>query len=425
MTDLSDRHTSEVNGAIADQRAMEGEFAVNHLNTAKKVKDFKKWWEEVSLDNQDVLSLHKTPKKVMAVGCLALMPHFRVMLDEEKGWNKFSDLLSHIVPLPDSPRWEGRNISTQMYPDQRRMQKDGLIDYVLGENEKPVGVRLTIRGVIYGVSHRTIGMKTLIEWWVTDGKGPKPEDARMPSVLRGGDKPRNRLSVGENVSDEIYYHQTDADQEVLDWFYDNAFQMAQRGVYTATALRNQNPKTRRNAGQITEAIVQGDVKGAFSYLWEEHQELIVHQVIKMAEGDNLTPRTTELVCKSLMQGDVVDNLYAYYSDHIDPEKADMSAIDRDDEISELILRSVWTVVRRIVDYRMNNVRYAPYMKTAIYGPELEQFLHKMALAEDVVFGEIRDPDGQTLSFDIVLDGMPYDLKTLKAKDEISKNRPIF
>ena len=42
MTDLSDRHTSEVNGAIADQRAMEGEFAVNHLNTAKKVKDFKK-----------------------------------------------------------------------------------------------------------------------------------------------------------------------------------------------------------------------------------------------------------------------------------------------------------------------------------------------------------------------------------------------
>ena len=425
MTDLTNRYTSEVNHAIEEQKASEAEFAIQHLNTEKKVKDFKKWWEEVSLENTEILSLHKTPKKVMAVGCLALMPYFRVMLDEERGWDKFSELLSHIVPGPDSPRWEGRNISAQMYPDQRRMQKDGLIDYVLDENEKPVGVRLTIRGVIYGVHHRTIGMKTLIEWWVTDGEGPKPEDARLPSVLRGGDKPRNRLAVGENVADEIFFHKTDADQELLDWFYDNAFQMAQRGVYTATALRNQNPKTRRNAGQITEALVQGDAKSAFRYLWGEHQELVVHQVIKMAEGENLTPRTTELVCKSLMQGDVVDNLYAYYSDHIDPEAADLNLVDRDPEIDELILRSVWTIVRRVVDYRMNNVRYAPYMKTAIYGPELEDFLHKMALADDVVFGETRDPDGQTLSFDIVLDGTPYDLKTLKAKDEISQSRPIF
>ena len=425
MTDLNDRYTSEVNTAIKDQRQHETEYVAQQLNTKAKLDKFNAWLKEQMAENMDVLDLHKTPKKIMAVGCLALMPYYSVHLDQSRGWDKFSDLLTYILPPPDSPRWEGKNISAQMYPDARRMEKDGLVEFLYSRSKQPTGIRLTMRGAIYGAAARTVGMKTLVEWYLTKGEGPNAKNARWPSVLRGGNKPRNRLAVGEEVSDEIFYHQTEANQKILDWFYDNSLQMAQRGIYTATALRNQDPKTRRNAGQITEAIVQGNVKSAFHYLWPEHKEMVVREVIRMVEGESLSSSTTELVCTSLMEGDVVENLYAYYSDHVSVDDPNLEQVDRDDEIDDLILRVVWTIVRRIVDYRMNNVRYGPYMKTAIYGPELEFFLHKMAVSDDVAFGETRDPDGQTIAYDVVIDGVAYDLKTLKPKDEISKSRPIF
>jgi hypothetical protein len=425
-TRLRDKH-SEVRDSIERLRDEETEFWKKQLNTPTKIKNFQKWLREITEENLDVQELNKTTKKIMAVGCLALMPHYEIRLDPERGWTKFSELLTHIVPKPDSPRWEGRNISTHMYADTRRLKGDGLIEYLYEKGQDAqhlVGLRLTVRGLLYGIKHRTIGQKTVVEWWKTQGKGPNAEKARWPSVLRGGDEVRNRLAIGTKISEDIYFHTTPADQPILDFFNDNALQMAQQGVYTATAIRNQDPKTRRNVSQITECLINADAAGTFSYLWQEHKEMVVDQIIKMAEGDDLTPRATTIIRKSLMSGDVLANLYAYYSDHLSAEDPELIEADRDDEINELILRVVWTIIRRIMDYRMNNIRHAPHMKTQIYGPELEAFLHKIARAEVVTFEDKRDPDGNPLSYDILLDDKPYDLRTLKEKDESTIVRPF-
>jgi len=417
---------SEVQKSITELRHEEREYWKRHLNTPAKIKDFQKWLREITEGNLDVQDLNKTTKKIMAVGCLALMPHYEIRLNHEKGWTKFTELLSHTVPKPDSPRWEGKNISTHMYADTRRLHADGLIAYLYEEGDKkfPVGLRLTVRGLLYGIKHRTIGQKTIAEWWKTNGKGPNAKNARWPSVLRGGDEVRNRLAVGTEISDKIYFHTTPADQPILDFFNDNALQMAQQGVYTATALRNINPKTRRNVAQMSECLINADAAGAFSYLWPEHKEMIVDQVIRMAEGDSMTERTMSIVRESLMTGDVLANLYAYYSDHVSEDDPDLIEADRDDEVTELVLRVVWTIVRRIMDYRMNNIRHAPHMKTQIYGPELEVFLHKMANAEVVAFEDKHDSDGNEKTYEIILDDKPYDLTTLKEKDKSTILRPF-
>ena len=77
-----------------------------------------------------------------------------------------------------------------------------------------------------------------------------------------------------------------------------------------------------------------------------------------------------------------------------------------------------------MDYRMNNIRHAPHMKTQIYGPELEVFLHKMANAEVVAFEDKHDSDGNEKTYEIILDDKPYDLTTLKEKDKSTILRPF-
>ena len=288
------------------------------------------------------------------------------------------------------------------------------IEKIQDETGKYIGLKATELGLLVAVYGEVVGRDALVDWFMTDGQGyPDPFSIKTKGKTYG----RNALAqgnLGKFQDTSVHMLETapwqnlfgNLDERIVGWIIMGFYTYAGNSEH----LRKGMPTA--DVSQVMKYLSAEDGRKCFNWLHEANQWDIAKEVVQMAEGYDISSRSSEMVVTHLMQSrNTYKELQTWWKD------APYSDADiAEDEVRDLVLRYTWNIVRRIMDFRINDHRYAIQPKQTVSGQQIEEFIHRVALAKEVHFETVTDVDGARKKHDVVLDGVGYDLKTLTSTD---------
>ena len=370
-------------------------------STEKRLKKVMTFIGDLS-NKYDFSKFYPSKPRLAALAGLGQQSEFAIHRSEDHP--KFTELLGAVMPPADDPVYEGKK-RPALYMLARRMEKEGLIEFGVDDSGNNDKMRLTEKGLAAGVTHGAISADALARWVDTAGKGVT-ETTRKKKRQRDP----NALALGMFADGSIYYLETKSTQPFLDTVHDRSGGWAEIGLVTAAGVSSEITDHTQAVGKILEWINGEKVDKCLEWLPSNAQALLIEDVVRMTEAYSISDKNVTLIASAIHAkgGNLFKELVKEWK-----ESQYSNADTAEREIKDMILRATWNVVRSAMDYRMNDHRYAPDPK--LVGEKLETFIHRVALAQDVHFETVTGVDGKRKAYDVILDGVGYDLRTLTEK----------
>ena len=292
--------------------------------------------------------LNKSAPRAAICVALAGMPNY--MIDHQR-----DDVLElagvnmreAITPPAGHPAWGSYGRPKTLFHHLHRMEGNDAngkpVDLITVDREDitPKGsvlksYKLTRTGILYAHIHGTgnVTKDDVVRYWRHETQGVEVAATNHHYLALIGQEPA--------PDNSIYQYQTTgwAMWGVLDYLKREDLTVPER-------YRNVNAST---LGKGLKDVYANDVGEAMKCLNKEDQRLLCHDVLVHSNVDNVDVR--EDFIDNLMKKDVTYKdkfkklVKAYESAHPDRPA--------DQIVGELICRTVWTVIRRVMDFRMND-----------------------------------------------------------------------
>jgi hypothetical protein len=384
--------------AILDAGITEDGEQAEWLKGFESIEELLKF-TEWTVDNISTSPGADMPYSVMRTVPLAgliKMEHFEVTSKGASG-----EILRKVCPSRlHKTAWDGRPPEKSFYPMLRRLIRDELVEKTilrLDELDGEVQVRvhkveLTLKGLAYAAKHGVATMDDVRIWYDTNGVGPEKtsnhhylarlkfeerlQERRRERALEerlgeGGKKTASEFAkalepelkklekatkgIGDQLQsaqDRVERLTTAPNQTLLETIDKDAWRYAEYDHYVP---KDPDPDSRKHVGLVTKWIIDGKAATCFSWLHPEQQEEVAHQVFDMSEL-GLPEHTKRVLATTIfVEG---ENHYKNLVNYHERTK-EGPPLDAAREVDELILRVTWAIVRRVMDYRMGDPRYAP------------------------------------------------------------------
>ena len=334
---------------------------------------------------------------------------FSVYTSEEHP--NLGEVTAALVPPLDSPKWMGR--TPNIRANQSRMIKEGFIEKIQDETGKDIGLKATELGLLVALYGEVVGRDALLDWFMTEGEGHPDPFSSKTKVKRYGRNALAEGNLGRFQDTSVHMLETVPWQKLFDNLDERVVGWIVMGFYTYAGNSEHQKEgiPTADVSQVMKWLSAENGQKCFNWLHEANQSDIAKEVVQMGERYSLSSAGAEIIVDRFMQE---RNPYKELVDWwVGSPHSDMDVAE--DEVRDMVLRYTWNIVRRVMDFRMNDHRYALETKPTVSGQLIEEFIHRVALAKDVHFESVTDVDGKRKKHDVVLDGVGYDLKTLTEK----------